>query len=106
MNLIWDEEAFALVLRTADEIAEEKGSRSSVKFMTEVIQATNLLIKQPNYGQREPLLRKSKILFRRVVIGKLNKLIYFVDGDVIKIVDFWNTRMSPRNLVKRIREKN
>lgn len=105
MNLIWDEEAFALVLRTADEIAEERGDRSSVKFMTEVMRCANLLIKHPNYGQREPLLRKSKIPFRRVVFGKMNKLIYCVDGDEIKIVDFWNTRMNPRELVKRVLSK-
>ena len=102
MRLIWDEEAFALVLRTADEITEERGDRSSVKFMTEVMHSTNLLIKYPNYGQKEPLLRKSKIPFRRVVIGKL---IYYVDGDIIKIVDFGNTRMNPRTLVKRVLEK-
>ena len=105
MRLVWDEEAFALVLRTADEIAEERGDRSSVKFMTEVMNSANLLIKHPNYGQKEPLLRKSKIPFRRVVIGKLNKLIYFVDGDVIKIADFWNTRMNPRVLVERVLNK-
>ena len=105
MRLIWDEEAFALVLRTADEIAEERGDRSSAKFMTDVMHSANLLIKYPNYGQKEPLLRKSKIPFRRVVIGKLNKLIYYVDGDVIKIADFWNTRMSPRTLVRRVLEK-
>ena len=102
MRLVWDKEAFDLVLRTADEIAEESGELSSNKFLTQVLQAANLLIEQPNYGQKEPLLRKSKIPFRRVVIGKLNKLIYFVDNDVIKIVDFWNTRMNPRDLAKRV----
>jgi len=106
MRLVWDEETFSLVLRTADEIAEERGDRSSVKFLTEVMQSANMLIKHPNYGQREPLLLKSKIPFRRVVVGKLNKLIYYVDGEVIKIVDFWDTRMSPRTLVKRVMEKH
>lgn len=105
MKLIWDEEAFELVLRTADEIAEERGEKSSANFVTEVMQSANRLLKHPNYGQREPLLRKSKLPFRRVVIGKQNKLIYYVDGEVIKIVDFWNTRMSPRTLVKRVIEK-
>jgi plasmid stabilization system protein ParE len=105
MKIVWDEKALALVLQTAADIEEEKGMASGIKFMKEVIRATDMLQKFPNYGQKELLLRKSKIPFRRVVIGKLNKLIYFVEADTIQIVDFWDTRMQPATLVNRVMAK-
>ena len=33
--------------------------------------------------------------YRSVIINGLNKMVYRIDGDIIYVVDFWDTRREP-----------
>ena len=35
------------------------------------------------------------LTYRSVIINGLNKMVYRIDGDIIYIVDFWDTRREP-----------
>ena len=38
------------------------------------------------------------LTYRSVIINGLNKMVYRVDGNIIYIVDFWDTRREPVSL--------
>ena len=38
--------------------------------------------------------------YRSIVVGTLNKIIYYVDSDVIYIADFWDVRREPKTLAE------
>ena len=78
---------------------------ASADFLEEVMRVVRLLPLVPYIGPLERLLYRSRIKFRSIVVAKHNKLIYYVRPDAIVIVDFWDTRMNPKNLAKRLKEK-
>ena len=105
MKIAWDEQAVTRVNETADYIEKEFGVDRSIRFLENVQAEADSLLKHPKRGQREPILSSSKLEFRRLVIDKLNKLIYLINDDTIEIVDFWAARMDLQtladNLLKR-----
>lgn len=38
--------------------------------------------------------------YRSIVVGTLNKIIYYVGSDVIYIADFWDVRREPKALAE------
>ena len=78
---------------------------ASADFLEEVMRVVRLLPLVPYIGPLERLLYRSRIKFRSIVVAKHNKLIYYVRPDAIVIVDFWDTRMSPKTLVRRLQNK-
>ena len=102
MTIKWDIEAGNRFLGTAAHIGEMFGEGYSARFVKEVIDTVQLLEENPLLGPEEELLRKSKYPFRHLTIGKLNKIIYTVRGEVIIIADFWGTRMNTKALAKRL----
>ena len=54
----------------------------------------------PDLGKLEPLLVKREKVYRSIVVGSLNKIIYYVDSDVIYIADFWDVRREPKTLAE------
>ena len=63
------------------------------------------ICKFPESGTREPLLKDEKLIYRFVHIQKRIKLIYRFDEEqqTIYIVDVWNTKMLPQNLLDRMK---
>jgi len=43
----------------------------------------------------DPLYADRAHTYRSIVINGLNKMVYRIDGDIIYIVDFWDTRREP-----------
>ena len=105
MKLKWDKEARQLVDATAQYIEEHDGAIAGADFLEEVMHVVRLLPLVPYLGPLERLLYRSKVKFRSIVICKYNKLIYYVRQDEVVIVDFWDTRMNPKTLVKRLQNK-
>ena len=60
-----------------------------------VYQTERLLEWNPNLGPAEPYLADAPVLYRSIVVNRLNKIIYWINDDVIEIVDFWDTRREP-----------
>lgn len=40
---------------------------------------------------------------RSIVVNRLNKIVYWINGDVIEIVDFWDTRREPKKQAEQVK---
>ena len=58
----------------------------------------------PYLGKIEPLLEERAIEYHCMIVKKLNKIIYRIDGNLVTVVDFWNLRMNPEKLQNRIKD--
>ena len=85
--------------QVANYIRRQFGLKRKMAFMQEVDQTVRMLINQPNIGPIDPLYNDRAITYRSVIINGLNKLVYRIDGDIIYIVDFWDTRREPTKQV-------
>ena len=56
---------------------------------------TQKLKRSPGIGQIDPLFASHAATYRSVIVNGLNKMVYRIDGDVIYIAAFWDTRMEP-----------
>jgi len=45
-----------------------------------------------------------KIMYRSVVVNNLNKIVYYIEGDVVHIATLWDTRREPKSLIEDLEE--
>ena len=102
MKVIWNNWSENLLRQTADYIQVEFGKEAKVKFLQDIYHTTTLLQANPNLGKVEPLLANAPVLYRSIVVSRLNKIIYWINEDTIEIVDFWDTRREPKKQAKQI----
>lgn len=60
-----------------------------------------MLRKYPGIGFPEPLLKDYYIPYKATIVGRYHKIIYYVKGDTLRIVAFWDMRMHPKKLQKK-----
>lgn len=82
---------------------EMGGERAATKLHQKYLQKQKRLLKHPESGFPEPLLRDRKIHYRASIINDYYKVIYYVKGDVLRIAAFWDMRMHPDKLRKTIK---
>ena len=82
---------------------EFAGQRNADKMLDRVDERLEVLQKYPLSGHPEELLKDRKRDFRWVSINKNYRMIYYVEHDIIWIVDFWDRRENPAALQMRIR---
>jgi plasmid stabilization system protein ParE len=80
----------------------EKSLQAASKMISDIKQATERLVDYPEKAFREPLLSERPETFRSLIIKKIYKIIYYVNGDIIYIADIWNCRQNPITLRSRI----
>ena len=71
------------------------GRKARQEFMQRVKDVEKRIATQPNIGKIDPLYAARPLTYRSVIINGLNKMVYRIDGDIIYIVDFWDTRREP-----------
>ena len=71
------------------------GKNARMNFRHEIAHVSQLLQKNPNLGPAEPYLSDAPVLYRSIVVNRLNKMVYWINDDVIEIVAFWDTRREP-----------
>ena len=81
---------------------EMGGERAAAKLHRKYLQKKKRLLKFPESGTPESLLRDRKIQYRSVIINEYYKMVYYVKGEVLRVAAFWDMRMHPENLHKRI----
>ena len=91
MKLIWQESAKAGRRQVAAYIRREFGIKRAKKFRQEIADIATMLMRSPGIGPIDPLYSDRPLAYRSVIINGLNKMVYRVDGDIIYIVDFWDT---------------
>ena len=95
MKVKWTERARDRKMDVADYIRRQFGTKRRTRFLQEVRETTQMLRNEPNIGKIDPLYTDRPLTYRSVIINGLNKMVYRVDGDIIYIVDFWDTRREP-----------
>ena len=103
MRIIWTDSAQQSQDAAADYIFDEFGAMPLHDFYNNLDEIENNLIAFPEMGKVEPLLQDRSKLYRSIVASKYNKIIYFVDEDIIYIVDFWDTRREPKAQASRLK---
>lgn len=89
---------------TARYIRREFGKKSKESFLQKVRETRRLLADNPCLGPIEPLLAERTQTYRSVVVGKLNKMVYYIEEDtVIYVVAFWDCRREPDTLASQVK---
>ena len=83
------------IRKTSRYIQASFGKKARLKFRHEIAHVSELLLQNPNLGPVEPYLADTPVLYRSIVVNRLNKIIYWINDDVIEIVDSWDTRREP-----------
>ena len=84
-------------------IGREFGKKYRKEFLDKIKEARQLLAANPNLGLVEPLLSDYPKTYRSLVVTRLNKMIYYIDGSTIFIVDFWDVRREPSTLANQVK---
>jgi len=85
-----------------DSHLEYSGEHSAMKLSHQIDDKMSMLLKFPESGAPEQLLKGQRILYRAKLINKRYKMIYHIASDTIMIDAFWDMRMHPENLLRRI----
>lgn len=96
MKVSWSKKAGNAVVQTSVYILDKFGPKASEEFLQEVQHVSDLLESNPCIGAIEPLLAQKSKPYRSVVLNHLNKIVYYINGDTIRITAFWDTRREPK----------
>lgn len=102
MRVEWTKNAERQRDMVADYIRSQFGYRRMKQFIKEVRDTTKLLRLSPYIGKHDPLFADRPLVYRSVIINGLNKMVYRVDGDIIYIVAFWDTRMEDKGQAAKV----
>lgn len=90
------------LLQITDYYAEWGGMRSVERLLAKIKEKQERILKFPEAYHPEPLLADRKIVYRSAIINDYYKMIYRIDNDAITISAFWDMRMHPNKLKRRI----
>ena len=105
-KIIWHNTAKQQLIENITCALIEFGETTANRWETDVHAVELRLERYPTSYPPEPLLSSRPKQYRFChVMHRRFKLIYFYDEskDVVNIMDVWDTKMNPQNLVKRIR---
>ena len=103
MKVSWSKKAAKSAQTTTTYIYKEFGLKSGQKFLSEISHVCQLLEDNPYLGPIEPLLTNKKKQYRSVVDNHLNKLVYYIKGDIIRIAAVWDTRREPKSQANQLK---
>lgn len=97
MKIRWSPSAKADMRQVARYVNRKFGRKARQEFIERVKNTEKQIASHPNIGQIDPLYADRAQTYRCIVINGLNKMVYRIDGNIINIVDFWDTRREPAN---------
>ena len=103
MRVVQSDFAKRQILNTARYIRREFGKKSKESFLQKVRETRRLLADNPYLGPIEPLLADLPQTYRSVVLGNLNKMVYHIEDNLIKVDDFWDCRREPKALADEVK---
>ena len=102
MKVRWNKQSKEQLRQTARYIRQEFGRNAMDEFM-QVVQHTNdLLVDNPHLGSAEPLLADLTTQYRSIVVRRLNKIVYYIADNYIKVIAFWDCRREPQSQAAQI----
>ena len=104
MKIRWKDEAKASMLQIAKYINIKFGKKSRLKFIQRVQDMEKSIKNNPFFPKVDPLFDGYGKEFRSVFINGLSRMVYYVDGDIIRIVAFFDGRRDAENQANQITE--
>jgi len=102
MIVIWSPKAKESLKKIARYIFLTFGEKPTENFIEKILHVEKTLSVNPNIGPIEPLLKGYSIMYRSVVVN--NKIVYYIEGDVVHIATLWDTRREPKSLIEDLEE--
>ena len=96
MRVLWTKKAITGWQEVADYILADFGDRAMQTFLERTEEAEETISLLPNIGSVEWNDTQEGVVYRYVTINRRSKMLYYVDGDVIFIADFWDVRKNSR----------
>jgi plasmid stabilization system protein ParE len=98
MTIKWSQKAEKAWYKTLQQINDDFGYRSALKFRKETTIAVKQIKKFPKSGPPEDLLALADKEYRGLSFGEYNKMIYYIAEaqEAIHIDDIWDTRREPK----------
>jgi plasmid stabilization system protein ParE len=78
--------------------------RAAVETYNAILDKAELLSSFPQIARIEPLLVGASKQFRALLVKKLYKVIYYIEGETIYIATVWDCRRNPVALVTEVEE--
>lgn len=95
MTEVWTDYAEWQKDQISDYIYANFGKRSEQKFIQQVEEAVDMLLRYPTSGPLDPLFADRTKAYRSIIVGGRSKMVYLIDGDIIYIVAIWDCRQDP-----------
>ena len=102
MQVKYNKKALQHISSTIDYYLDHFGQQATNNLAHEIEEKVKMLRKYPGIGFPEPLLKDYYIPYKATIVGRYHKIIYYVKGDTLRIVAFWDMRMHPKKLQKKI----
>ena len=99
LKVYWTESAIDQLEDIFDYYKFKANTKVAKKLVTKITDRTIQLVKQPESGQLEELLKTRENKYRYIVEGNY-KIIYWIEDKYIKIAAVFDTRQNPTNLNK------
>lgn len=99
MKVIYTEQALESLSESLRFLIQEQGLsiKQVSNIKTHLLDKTEKLQEHPYSGQTEEYLAHLNLGHRRIIEGTF-KIIYRVDGNIIYITDFFDTRQNPEKM--------
>ena len=81
-------------------LTEEFGGAIADDFEFEIENCIKILRRFPESGHPEPI--ESKFIYRSKIVGKYNKMYYYLRDNTLVIAAFADMRMHPDNVMKAV----
>ena len=105
MIVIWSPKAKESLKKVAGYIFLTFGEKPTERFKEKVLRVEKTLVVNPNIGPKEPLLKNYSVIYRSVVVNSLNKIVYYIEDNIVYIAAFWDTRREPKSLIEDLEEQ-
>lgn len=105
LNVVWAIYSEKEYINTLTYVRNEFGIKAAYKLKGEVDKWISRISKNSEIAAQEELLVNEPILYRSVIVGKYNKVVYKYDEENIYVSDFWDMRREPSKLARRVKRK-
>lgn len=103
MTIQWSNKALTQQDSITDYIFSEFGKAAVEKFYRQLEVVETDLLSYPELGKIEPLTTHRKHQYRSIIVANRSKMVYYIQGDVIRIAAFWDIRREPKQQVKHLK---
>ena len=102
----WKAQAYRLFNEYVESARMDYGQKTARHWLSDAVEIISRIQNFPESYKPEPLLKDRKRKYRscRLMGGRFRLVYYFnPNTNIARIVDIWDTRMSPENLMKRVK---